>query len=243
MAGSRPADTGETQPGQTTSAGELSPTMRDYLAEIYRLSEVGEPGNYVSTSALAEMLNVSTPAVNRMITRLRELGMLQHEPYQGIRLTPEGSAEALKQLRRQRIVESFLVTVMGFGWHQVHDEAIRIARTLGEPIAARMLQMSGDPAVCPHGEPIPSIEGEIADLHDQALPDAPHNQLLTVTRVRTREPDRLEYLAALGLLPGRTVEVLHSAPFHGPIQLRVGKEYRIIGHNLAEMIRAIPGAG
>lgn len=241
MAGNRPADDGEA-PGQNASAGDLSPTMRDYLAEIYRLSEMSEPGHYVSTSALAEMLDVSTPAVNRMIARLRELGMIQHEPYQGIRLTPEGSSEALKQLRRQRIVEAFLVTVMGFGWHQVHGEAIRIARTLAEPIAQRMLQMSGNPATCPHGEPIPSVEGAVADLHDQALPDVAHNRLLTVTRVHTRESDRLEYLAALGLLPGRTVEVLHSAPFHGPIQLRVGKEYRIIGHNLAEMIRAVESA-
>jgi DtxR family Mn-dependent transcriptional regulator len=240
MAGNDSADIDEVF-GKATgvTANDLSPTMRDYLAEIYRLSDVGEPGGYISTSALAETLNVSAPAVNRMITRLRELNLLQHEPYQGIRLTPQGAEEALKQLRRQRIVESFLVTVMGFGWHQVHDEAVRIARTLAEPIAERMLHMAGEPGACPHGEPIPSLDGTIPHLHDRALPDAPHNTLLTVTRVRTREPDRLEYLAALGLLPGRTVEVLHSAPFHGPIQLRVGREYRIIGHNLAEMIRAV----
>ncbi len=242
MAGSSdPVDT-EDVFGQPDSAGELSPTMRDYLAEVYRLSERGERDSYVSTSALAEMLDVSAPAVNRMVTRLREFGLLQHEPYQGIRLTPQGTVEALKQLRRQRIVEAFLVTVMGFGWHQVHEEAIRIARSLAEPIAERMLLMAGNPAACPHGEPIPSADGEIADLHDLALPDAPQNQLLTVTRVSTREADRLEYVAALGLLPGRTVEVLHTAPFHGPIQLRVGKEYRIIGHNLAEMIRAVDSA-
>ena len=103
-----------------------------------------------------------------------------------------------------------------------------------------MEEMAGHPAFCPHGEPIPSPDCTIADLHDQLLTDAPHNQALAVTRVSTREADRLEYIAALGLLPGRTVEVLHVAPFHGPLQLRVGKEYRIVGHNLAEMIRARP---
>lgn len=223
-------------------SGDLSPTMRDYLAEVYRLSEHSAGGHtgFISTSALAETLDVSAPAVNRMVTRLRELGCIQHEPYQGIRLTPDGARQALRQLRRQRIVEAFLVTVMGFGWHEVHDEAIGIARTLADPIEQRMEAMAGYPAVCPHGEPIPSAGGEIADLHDQALTEAPLNQPLVVTRVSTREADRLEYVAALGLLPGRTVEVLHVAPFHGPLQLRVGKEYRIIGHNLAEMIRARP---
>lgn len=240
MAGNDPLETEEAFGLPDRAGGDLSPTMRDYLAEIYRLSDRVEGGRdgYVSTSALAETLDVSAPAVNRMVTRLRELGRIQHEPYQGVRLTPEGECEALRQLRRQRIVEAFLVTVMGFGWHEVHDEAIRIARTLAEPIEVRMETMAGNPAVCPHGEPIPALDGTIADLHDQLLTEAPQNQTLTVTRVSTREADRLEYVAALGLLPGRTVEVLHAAPFHGPLQLRVGKEYRIIGHNLAEMIRA-----
>ena len=240
MAGNEPAEAEDVFGSAERPAGELSPTMRDYLADVYRLSAHGdgERTGYVSTSALAERLDVSAPAVNRMITRLRELGFIQHEPYQGIRLTPQGTREALRHLRRQRIVESFLVTVMGFGWHEVHDEAIRIARTLAEPIEGRMEQMAGFPGFCPHGEPIPALDGTVADLHDLALTEAPHDHLLTVTRVSTREADRLEYVAALGLLPGRTVEVLHVAPFNGPIQLRVGKEYRIIGHNLAEMIRA-----
>ncbi len=240
MAGNDPLEAEDVFGLTDRAAGELSPTMRDYLAELYRLSDRagGQRDGFVSTSALAESLEVSAPAVNRMVTRLRELGCIQHEPYQGIRLTPDGTKEALRQLRRQRIVEAFLVTVMGFGWHEVHDEAIRIARTLADPIETRMDAMAGHPAVCPHGEPIPTANGTVADLHDVLLTEAPLNQPLTVTRVSTREADRLEYVAALGLLPGRTVEVLHLAPFHGPIQLRVGKEYRIIGHNLAEMIRA-----
>lgn len=244
MAGSEFAEAEDVFGRADQAGGELSPTMRDYLAEIYRLGEHGgaDRNGYISTSALADILDVSAPAVNRMVTRLRELDCLHHEPYQGIRLTPKGTREALKQLRHQRIVEAFLVTVMGFGWHEVHEESIRIARSLAEPIAGRMEMMAGHPTVCPHGEPIPTADGEIADLHDFPLSDAPHNQLLTVTRVSTREADRLEYVAALGLLPGRPVEVLHVAPFHGPLQLKVGKEYRIVGHNLAEMIRATTAA-
>lgn len=220
---------------------ELSPTMRDYLAEIYRLSDRSpdtEQG-YVSTSTLADLLDVSAPAVNRMVTRLKELGLLDHEPYRGIRLTEPGMIEALKELRRHRIVEVFLVKVMGFGWHQVHEEANRMGRALSDVLAERMAQMAGNPTHCPHGEPIPDPRGHIVVPDDVLLSAAPVSEhaVLRITRVLTREPDRLEYLAALGLTPGTELHVLHVAPFNGPMQLKVGSEYRIIGHNLAELVR------
>jgi DtxR family Mn-dependent transcriptional regulator len=220
---------------------ELSPTMRDYLAEIYRLSDRSPDSQqgYVSTSTLADLLDVSAPAVNRMVTRLKEIGLLDHEPYRGIRLTETGTREALKELRRHRIAEVFLVKVMGFGWHQVHEEANRMGRALSDMLAERMAQMAGNPTHCPHGEPIPDLDGHITVPDDMLLSEAPAGEhtALRLTRVLTREPDRLEYLAALGLTPGTELHVLHVAPFNGPMQLKVGSEYRIIGHNLAELLR------
>ncbi len=226
----------------SADSAELSDTMRKYLAEVYRLVDyaTASPDDqdvYVSTSALADLLDVSAPAVNRMVSKLREMGLLLHEPYQGIRLTPEGEREALKQLRRQRIVEAFLVHAMEMGWHEVHADAARMSASISERLIDRMWQMAGCPSTCPHGEPIATPDGMIAPPNDIVLTNAPHKQPLIVTRVRTRERDRLEYLAVLGIKPGVEVEVLHAAPFNGPLQLRVVKEYRIIGHNLAEMIR------
>lgn len=217
---------------------DLSRTMRDYLAEIYRLADREEdPTNYIGTSALADLLDVSPPAVNRMVTRLKESGLLEHEPYQGIRLTDSGRIEALKQLRCHRIAEVFLVDVMGFSWHQVHEEASRMCQGLSETLIERMYQMAGAPTYCPHGEPIPMPDGTLPTLHDELLSSAPLNVDLEITRVRTRESDRLEYLAALGLVPGKHLQVIHIAPFNGPLQLKVVTEYRIIGHNLAELIK------
>ena len=219
---------------------DLSPTMRDYLAEISRLSDRSPDSaqHFVSTSTLADILDVSAPAVNRMVTRLKEMGLLEHEPYRGIRLTDSGNREALKELRRHRIAEAFLVAVMGFGWHEVHAEASRMGRALSDTITERMAQMAGNPTHCPHGEPIPDRDGHIDLPDDFLLADATsETDLLRITRVLTREPDRLEYMAALGLIPGTELHVLHVAPFHGPMQLKVGQEYRIIGHNLAELIR------
>ncbi|MBC7815077.1 MAG: metal-dependent transcriptional regulator [Burkholderiales bacterium] len=231
-------------PNPTIREELLSPTTREYLAQIYRLSDrVGGSDSaeaYVSTSALADLLDVSAPAVNRMVTKLREMGLLLHEPYRGISLTEPGEREALKELRRHRIAEAFLVTVMGFQWHEIHEEAERMSRALGETVAERMAQMAGYPQFCPHGEPIPNADGTLAQLNDVLLADVKTEQELEITRVRTRDSDRLQYLAALGLTPGTHISLLHAAPFHGPLQLKVGSEYRIIGHNLAELIRVKP---
>lgn len=217
---------------------ELSPKMRAYLAEVYRLSDIeAEQNGYVSTSALADLLDVSAPAVNRMVNRLKELGLLEHEPYQGIRLTDAGRTAALKQLRSQRIAESFLVNVMQFDWDVVAEEAHQLGSALSETLLTRMIEMAGNPTHSPHGEPIPTSEGELPPVSDELLSDCPAGSVVEVTRMRTREADRLNYIAALGLLPGARLEVLHTAPFNGPMQLKIGSEYRIIGYNLAELIR------
>ncbi|MBW4437879.1 MAG: metal-dependent transcriptional regulator [Pleurocapsa minor GSE-CHR-MK-17-07R] len=238
----RPADPLDPSADELES-GDLTAKMRDYLADIYRLGDrardISPDNDFIGTSAIAEIKDVSPPAVNRMVTRLRELGFLTHEPYKGIRLTADGEREALKQLRTQRIVECFLVSVMGFGWHDVKPEADRMAHALPEVITERMAEMAGRPKFCPHGEPIPERDGTLLPFHDHLLIHAPLNTMLTISRVRTRERDRLEYIAALGLIPGAQIEILHMAPFSGPIQLKSGKEFRIIGHNLGEMIKVL----
>lgn len=223
------------------STEELSPKMREYLAEIYRLGD--HTSEYVSTSTLAEMLDVSAPAVNRMVSKLKELGLLEHEPYQGIRLEAAGTREALKELRRHRIAESFLVNVMGFGWHEVHDEANRISSAMSSTLTNRMAEMAGSPIFCPHGEPIPAENGEILDLEDHYLADVqPEDGPFTITRIRIRESDRLEYLEALELLPGTQLDLIHIAPFQGPLQLKLKDQYRIIGYNLAQVIKVKPAS-
>lgn len=223
------------------SVDDVSVKMRDYLVEVYRLSErQSREGEYVSTSALADMLMVTPPAVNRMVNRLRQQGLIEHAPYQGIRLTAEGKREARLRLRSHRIAEAFLVNVMGLGWEEVFHEAQRMSAGLTDMVLARMNEMAGFPEFCPHGEPIPNADGEVAYLDDNPLTNAPTGVPLELTRVQTREADRLHYVKALGLTPGASLQVHHVAPFSGPIQLKLRDEYRIIGHNLAEQIRVKP---
>lgn len=220
------------------ASSELSGKMRAYMAEIYRLIDRQPQGvEFVSTSQLADLLLISPPAVNRMVNKLGDQGLLHHEPYQGIVITDQGRIEALKQIREQRIAEVFLVQIMGISWLHAHGEALQLSNGLSEAVIARMVAMTGEPPFCPHGEPIPDEHGRIQQLNDLPLSviSAGHN--VSVTRLTTREIDRLQYLEALGLLPNQRVEVIHVAPFEGPMQLKLGREYRIIGSNLAQMIR------
>jgi len=212
--------------------------MRGYLSKIYRLADFSSDANgFVGTSALADMLFVTAPAVNRVVNRLKESGLLDHEPYKGIRLTTQGRLEALRHLRVHRIIEAFLVSVMGVDWGVVYDEANRLAIGTSEAITARMEEMAGHPHFCPHGEPIPSKTATIETPKDILLSQVTPHAHVRVTRMRTRESDRLKYIEALGLMPNATLEVLHVAPFNGPMQLKINNEYRIIGSNLAELIR------
>lgn len=222
-------------------SAELSNKMRAYMAEIYRLIDrQPESVRYVSTSELADLLYVSPPAVNRMVNKLKELGLLDHEPYQGIAITDKGRVEALKHIRYQRIAESFLVKVMDISWLDVYDEATKLGDGLSEVVAQRMYEMAGEPDFCPHGEPIPTPEGKIKPMDDMLLSVIDPEQTVTITRLATREFDRLQYLEALGLIPGEQIEVIHIAPFDGPIQIKLGREYRIIGNTLAQLIRVKP---
>ena len=217
--------------------------MRAWLAQIWRLSERlrHDETAWVGTAELGGAMEASPPVVNRMVTRLRRDELLHHEPYRGVQLSAAGEHEALLELRRQRIAEAFLERVMGFGWHEVHSEAASLCSGLGDLLTERMAQMSGQPQRCPHGELIPAADGSMAPAQDQLLSQvAAKSGRLRLTRVLTREPGRLEYLAALGLRPDTELEVIHAAPFDGPLQLRTGREYRIIGHSLAALICVVP---
>ncbi len=216
----------------------LSSKMRAYLAEIFRLIDRQlKPVDYVSTSQLAEMLDVSPPAVNRMVNRLGNHDLLDHQRYQGIAITDTGRVEALKLIHKQRVAEVFLAQVMGMSWLEVSEEARRLSDGLSEAVVQRMFDMTDQPATCPHGEPIPGADGTLPPAGDVYLSQVEAGAAIRVSRLITRESDRLQYVEALGLVPGQVCDVIHVAPFEGPMQLKLGREFRIIGQSLARLIR------
>ncbi len=207
--------------------------MREYLAEIYRLQEDSPT---VSTTALAERLHVSAPAVPRMLKRLRNAGYVIHKPYQGIELTPLGREEALRELRRHRILEVFLVDIMGFTWDEAHDHADEMGKGLNDTLTERMAEMTHSPTRCPHGEPIPDSDGNLPEVKDVCIINLSVGHVGTVSRVRTNEPERLKYFKTLGLVPGVKFEILGRAPFNGPMRLRVDREEVVLGAELTKSL-------
>jgi len=219
-------------------AGDLSKKMRANLAEIYRLIDRQlVPAEFVSTSQLAELLLISPPAVNRIVNRLSQQGLLLHQRYQGIALTDAGRSEALKQIRCQRIAEVFLVQIMNMNWLYAYEEAQRMSGGLSAALVQRMYEMTDAPTTCPHGEPIPTTDGTLPPASDSFLSQIEAGTKVRVSRLSTRDMDRLQYIEALGLLPGAVGSIIHVAPFEGPLQLKLGREFRIIGQSLARMIR------
>jgi DtxR family transcriptional regulator, Mn-dependent transcriptional regulator len=214
-----------------------SPAMQEYLAEAYRLAFYQTDDPYISTSALADVLHVSPPAVTRMVQRLKEAGFLDHEPYRGIRLTPLGEREALMSIRKHRLVERFLVDVMGFGWHEVHDAADSLGATVSDMVVNRMDDLTGHPRRCPHGEPIPTADGHMPRIVDTLLTEVAADADYVVSRCNTHDVEKLRYLASLGLTPGASIRLDERAPFHGPLHVRVGNQTHFLGYELAQVLR------
>ncbi|MFQ5398247.1 MAG: metal-dependent transcriptional regulator [Anaerolineae bacterium] len=214
-----------------------SVAMREYLAEIYRLQEDSPT---VSTTSLADRLGVSAPAVPRMLKRLKSAGYVKHIPYQGVELTELGRKEALNEIRRHRILEVFLVEIMGFAWDEAHEHADDLGKGLNGTITERMADMTGYPTRCPHGEPIPKRDGTLPEIRDVCIINLGVGYKGSVSRVRTNEPERLKYFASLGLVPDAEFEIVGRAPFNGPMRLQVGREEVVLGVELTKSLWVSP---
>ena len=208
----------------------MCPTVWLYLGEIYRLQELHPwPG----LSMVAESMGVSLQAASRMIRQMVENGYIEHEPYKGVRLTVEGRSIALQVIRRHRILEVFMVRVMGFGWEDVHDMVEKLERGVEDRLIDRMDKMAGFPKRCPHGEPIPSKDGVMPAVDDRPLSQWPEKTAARVSRVKTHDPDKLRYLESVHLVPGTPLTVTARSPFNGPIHLSCEGTSFVLGNELA----------
>lgn len=206
-------------------------SSEDYLKAIYTLGD-----DAVTTTALADRLLVAPASVTGMMKRLAEQGLVAHEPYHGVRLTPEGKRIALRMLRRHRLVEAYLVGFLGYTWDTVHDEAERLEHAVSDELVERMAHALGHPSVDPHGDPIPDADGRIAEFVHVPLADVLAGEVVSISRADTRDDGRLRFLAAEGLVPGTVVRVVDRQPFNGPLTLEIAGARRIVGHELAAIL-------
>jgi len=197
----------------------LSAKMEDYLKAIYEIKQRdGEP---VSTSSIADVLDVTPPTATSMMEKLEDRGLVEREKYKGVELTREGETVALEVIRHHRLLETYLAEQLGYDWATVHEEADTLEHHISEEFEQRVAELLDDPAVDPHGDPIPNDALEpVTDDDDRRLSNHEEGERLLVTRVRDRDPGELDYLQREGITPGTVVTIEEVAPI-GMMTLRL----------------------
>jgi DtxR family Mn-dependent transcriptional regulator len=195
---------------EDTAKIQLSPSVEDYLKGIYTLTERGDSA---STSALAQTLGVQPASITGMIKRLATLGYVEHLPYKGVQLTKNGSIEALRIIRRHRVLETYLQERLGYTWSEVHQEADLLEHAVSDKLISRMAKVLKDPTHDPHGAPIPTESGEIPKAHLLTLLDVRPDDLAQIEAVQDEDPIKLQYLEESGLTPGVQVKIVKRNSF------------------------------
>jgi DtxR family transcriptional regulator, Mn-dependent transcriptional regulator len=205
-----------------------SSTVENYLKAIYQGQSALPPGErLVPMGQVAAALGVTPGTATTMVKALSESGLAEYEPYSGVRLTGAGETLAGLVLRRHRLVELFLVQVMGMSWAEVHEEAELLEHVVSERLIERMDDMLGHPTHDPHGDPIPNPDGAITPRELDSLLTCPVGEKLRVTRIADQDPAFLRFIENNHLKPGQPIEVEQRDAAADSVRLR-GKDDRAI---------------
>ncbi len=192
--------------------------QQDYLKALYQLHGDQRP---VPTRDLAQRLGISSPSVSEMVTRLTAQGLVEHDRYKGQQLTREGRKVALELVRHHRLLEMFLVQVLGYSWDEVHDEAERLEHVISERMEQRIFDLLGRPELDPHGHAIPSASGKVRSLSERPLSECRAGEKVVVQGVSDEDAARLRELERRGLMPGTHLEVVSVSEYESPIVVRI----------------------
>ena len=208
--------------------------MEDYIKAIYSIQE--EADERVGTSELADYLDVTSPTVSSMLSKLEERGLVDREEYRGVTLTEEGEVVALEILRHHRLLEAFLTERLDYDWADVHEEADRLEHHVSEQLTERIAETLDNPGVDPHGDPIPDADLELPESDGTSrLSMAEEGDTVVVQRIRHQGDEELRYLAQAGIEPGVEIEVVERAPV-GLVTVRTPAGEQGLPEELAALI-------
>lgn len=213
--------------------GHLSKSVEDYLKAIW----LGAQNGPVATRTIAATLGVSDASVSGMLVKLSELELVSYTRYHGATLTPAGERQALQIVRRHRLIETFLIKYLGFGWDEVHSEAEALEHTVSDRFTERLAAQLGHPSHDPHGDPIPRPDGTLPETPDVSLADLSVGETLEVARLKTQEADVLAYLAELNIQPGGVLRVTRQEPLGSLVQVEIEGVSVPLSKALATLIR------
>ncbi len=187
-------------------------TVENYIKQIY-LQQQEAAGQLVPMGKLALAMGVVPGTATAMVKTLADSGLVVYEPREGIRLTRGGNQLALHVLRRHRILELFLVNILGLSWAEVHEEAEHLEHALSDKVLDRMDALLDYPRFDPHGDPIPTAKGKIEEMDLQSLTDCPEGEPRKIVRITDQDAPFLQFLEQKGLIPGETVTIVRQDPF------------------------------
>ena len=212
--------------------------MQDYAKAIYALEL--RSGEAVGNNELAERLEVPPGTASAMVKRLDELGLAEHTPYRGVRLTEAGRRVALRMLRRHRLLELFLVETLDLPWDRVHEEAERLEHSLSDELEEAIAARLGNPTHDPHGDPIPSAELVLEEPETVSLAELEDGTEARFVRVSDADPAVLRHLGERGVKPGRSLRLLEREPFGGALVVRIGRRTESLPLEIARSMRMEP---
>ena len=216
----------------------ISDAAGDYLKAVWSLSRDGP----ATTNAIAAHLGFTPASVSGMLARLADAGLVEHRRYRGAVLTERGRREALRLLRRHRLVETFMIERLGYGWDEVHEEAEMIEHAVSDRFAERLAVLLDHPTHDPHGDPIPDPGGRLPATPDLPLAEVPVGGTLRVARLLSQDADVLAHLAGIGIGPGVDVRVTGGEPHGGLLAVDVAGREQVVSRELASLIRGAPVA-
>jgi DtxR family Mn-dependent transcriptional regulator len=223
--------------GQMTTIAVRVPSapVEDYVKAIYSLTH--RQGENASTSELARYLQLTPGSVSTMIKRLNQAGLVEHSPYHGARLTPEGQRVALAVIRRHRLLELFLASTLDIPWEDVDRYADALEHSVTDELIEIIAHKLGDPVSDPHGDPIPTRNLQINDQATRSLAEIDPGQRATLVRVSDKDPAMLRYLTEQGITIGDEIQMIARHPFDGPCEVHIGERTHTLGLTLARAIR------
>lgn len=213
---------------------EVTAVVEEYLEAIYRLQE---NSGAARTSDIVRMLEVVPGTVTNTVERLEKEGYVTHEPYKGVKLTEKGLKIALQVVRRHRLSERLLTDILHVEWDKVHDPACKLEHGIADDIIKPLEMALKNPKTCPHGNPIPTKRGGIAEEKSQSLALLDKQEQGTIVKITDENPDLLHYLNSIGIAPRVQIKVVEKAPFNGPITLKVGGATHALSREVALIIK------